>query len=88
MYQVKYHKRVLKFLKKQPKDVKERIIKIFDSLKQNPFNHTNFDIKPLKGFDNIFRLRIGKFRIIFEIKKTELLIYVIAIGSRGDIYKK
>ena len=56
--------------------------------KQDPFTHTNFDIKLLKGFDNIFRLRIGRLRVIFEIRKTELLIYVIAIGNRGDIYKK
>ena len=86
MYKVKYHKQVLKFLQSQPKKIKKMIIESFEVIKENPFNN-NVDIKPLKGFKNFYRLRIGKFRIIFEIEKEELIIYVISAGSRGDIYK-
>ena len=88
MYKIKYHKRVLKVLKGQPRNIRVKIIETLELLKQNPFDQSKLDIKPLKGFDNMFRLRIGKFRVLFEIRKTELLIYVIAIGSRGEIYKK
>ncbi|MGC9366835.1 MAG: type II toxin-antitoxin system RelE family toxin [bacterium] len=43
------------------------------------------DIKHLKGRKNEYRLRIGKFRILFFISKEE--IYIFKIDSRGDIYK-
>lgn len=38
----------------------------------------------LKGFPNIFRVRVGDFRIVF--KKTPYEIYIILIGHRKDIY--
>jgi mRNA interferase RelE/StbE len=44
------------------------------------------DVKPLQGYtDGRQRLRIGKYRVIFKISGENL--YVIEIGSRGDIYK-
>ena len=85
MYKVKYHKNVVKFLEKIPKNYAKKIIEIFEELKKDPFEH-NFDIKPLKGFKNIFRLRVSKYRIIYEINENELYIYVIKADKRGDVY--
>jgi mRNA interferase RelE/StbE len=45
------------------------------------------DVKQLRGFDDKFRLRIGKFRVIFSIADDLLLIEAIKAGSRGDVYK-
>jgi Cytotoxic translational repressor of toxin-antitoxin stability system len=42
----------------------------------------------MKGKEgNYYRLRVGNYRIIYEIKNNELIIYVIRLGPRGDIYK-
>ena len=42
----------------------------------------------MKGYEgNIYRLRVGDFRIIYEIFDDKVLIFIIKIGSRGDIYK-
>ncbi|MGL4903590.1 MAG: type II toxin-antitoxin system RelE family toxin, partial [Cetobacterium sp.] len=46
-----------------------------------------YDIKNLKGIKDIKRLRIGSYRALFKIVNNELVILVIDIGSRGDIYK-
>ena len=86
MYRVKYHKNVVKFLQKQDKKIVKKIVEIFDILKVN-LDFSKFDIKELKGFENIYRLRVSKYRIIFEVRDNELLIEVIKAGSRGDIYK-
>jgi mRNA interferase RelE/StbE len=43
------------------------------------------DIKPLTGRKNEYRLRVGKFRILFFISNEE--IYIFKIDTRGDIYK-
>lgn len=48
------------------------------------------DVKMLKGYDDKrMRLRVGKYRIIYNyIKENEIeILYIIDIDSRGDIYK-
>ena len=45
------------------------------------------DIKKMSGYDDFFRLRIGSFRIIYSIDNQNLIVEIIAIGNRGDIYK-
>ncbi|MFA6090332.1 MAG: type II toxin-antitoxin system RelE/ParE family toxin [Candidatus Gracilibacteria bacterium] len=37
--------------------------------------------------DKRYRLRVGKYRVIYKIEQSELIICVIKIGSRGDVYK-
>ena len=43
------------------------------------------DIKKLKGYQNMYRLRVGSFRIVFE--KNGENYHVIKIDNRGDVYK-
>jgi mRNA interferase RelE/StbE len=62
------------------------VIGFFDEIKKD-LNFKNYDVKPLKGFKDFYRLRISKYRIVFEIKNDVLLINVIKAGSRGDVYK-
>lgn len=72
-----------KFLLKLPQNEQIRIIQALDNLVNNS---TNLDMKKLKGRLE-FRLRVGKYRILF-IEDTDNNLYIItAIGSRGDIYK-
>ena len=44
------------------------------------------DVKRLQGYDASFRLRVGDYRIIFEMKTDE--IYISGILPRGDAYKR
>ena len=43
--------------------------------------------KKLKGYKNSYRIRVGDYRIIYEIEDKVLRILVIAIGHRKDIYE-
>ncbi len=45
------------------------------------------DIRPLTGQTGAYRLRVGGFRLLFHIDHQQEVIFVDAIGSRGDIYK-
>jgi mRNA interferase RelE/StbE len=45
------------------------------------------DIRPMKGYVGLYRLRIGTLRILFEINHVEKVVYIQAIDSRGGIYK-
>ncbi len=80
MYQIELSSKVVKFFKKRtPKE---------QTLKENPYEN-DLAIKPMKGSNsNEYRLRFGKYRIIYEVIDDELLIYLIDADSRGGIYKK
>jgi mRNA interferase RelE/StbE len=72
-----------RYLERMQPDDQIRIVNALDALITDP---TRLDIKPLKGRPE-FRLRVGKYRIIF-IEDRENQVYVVTgIGSRGDVYK-
>ena len=70
-----------KFIERQPRQQQERILKAIAKLP------TEGDIKPLRGQPQIFRLRVGDYRIIYTIRNELLQILILNVGNRGDIYK-
>ncbi|MCL5057973.1 MAG: type II toxin-antitoxin system RelE/ParE family toxin [Actinobacteria bacterium] len=83
-YRLIYHRDAVKFLAKQEKAVQERIARGLKGLIKNP---PCGDIKPMKGNLGLYRLRIGTYRVLFEIKHNEKVIYIEAIDFRGGVYK-
>jgi mRNA interferase RelE/StbE len=73
-----------KFIRKQDKKTQIRILRALDGLKQIP---PKGDIKKLKGEQEVFRLRIGTFRVLFSLDYAQKQIVVEVIGNRGDIYR-
>jgi mRNA interferase RelE/StbE len=70
------------FLKLEKK-MQERIIKVLERIRIRPEAH----VKKLVG-DPGYRLRVGEYRVIIDIIKEKLIILVIKIGHRKNIYKK
>ena len=58
-------------------------MRILKAIKDLPYG----DVKKLQGRAEDYRLRVGDYRIIFTKDDEELLIYVIEIAPRGDVYK-
>ncbi len=77
-----------KFFKKHPAEEK-KIKEIFETIAKNPSEHIQFyDIKICRGnLDGLMRLKTGKYRTIFKIINDRLIIFLIKIDSRGDVYK-
>lgn len=80
-YRIDFDKRAVKFIAKQPKPQRERIFKAIYKLPDIG------DIKAMQGYQNTFRLRVGDYRILYTVDNDVLVIRVIEIGNRGDIYK-
>lgn len=84
---IEYSKDSLKFLAKTDKPTVNRIREAIEGLTQKP---AIGDIKVMQGYsDGRMRLRVGKYRIIYKYGNDgELeILYIIDIGSRGNIYK-
>ena len=73
----------LKQFKKLEKNVQERIIKALERIRIRPEVH----VKKLVG-DPGYRLRVGEYRVIIDIYRDKLVILVIKIAHRKNIYKK
>ncbi len=82
MYHIIIKKKAKKFIDKLPQNEKRRIIAGIERLPNGE------DIKQLKGYNNLFRLRIGSYRIIYTVNNGELTVIVIDIDSRGQVYKR
>ena len=81
-YSINFTKAALKSLKSINKNDIGRIMNKIDLLKENPYP---IDCKKLKT-TNAFRIRIGNYRVIYDIVNEELTIRIIKIGHRKDIY--
>ncbi len=75
--------------KKDLKKIDRSISKIIEKkIEQLTLHSDRLDIKKLVGFkDPTYRLRINDYRVIYEIKNDEIVILVIAIKHRKDVYK-
>jgi len=69
--------------KKLPKDIKKKIAKAIDKLETNPYPN---GVKKLSNEDNLYRIRVGDYRIVYHISNDELLILIVRVRHRKDIY--
>ena len=86
MYRVVLTRRARKGLEKSPGHVRRKSVDAIDALQQSFAPVKLFDVKKLQGYDNVFRIRIGNWRIIYELHKDEGLIVILEIGPRGRVY--
>ena len=68
-------------------NLRKKIVEdIYPILKNNPFFGTN--IKKLKGaYKEVYRFRIGDYRLFYKIDEQESMIFVLSIENRQDAYK-
>lgn len=74
---INYSKQAIKFLSKQDKPTRIRIIEAINQLPQG-------DVKKLQG-QKLYRLRVGDYRVIFD--KNGDILYIVKIDNRGQVYK-
>lgn len=86
MYQVEIGKKAIKELKGLPKFEQGKILKKIELLAENP---RPAGCEPLKGeLSDYCRIRFGNYRIVYEIFDEKLVVFVVKIAARGQVYKK
>ena len=86
MYKLKYRRQARNYLARLPLKIKSAIVNNLHELAANPDN-PSLDIDDLKGRKG-FRLRVGQYRAIYIRQDDQLIIEVVKIRPRGDIYKR
>ena len=71
-------------LKALAQPVQKRIVKRLKSLGQNPRPP---GVKKLAGEEELYRIREGDYRIVYTIQDKELIVLVVKIGNRKEVYR-
>ena len=82
MYRIIIKKKAKKFIDRLSLNEKKRIVAAIELLPNGE------DIKKLKGHNDLLRLRVGEYRIIYTVDHGELIVMVIDAGNRGEIYNR
>lgn len=82
MYQIVIYKKAKKFIDKLPRNEKIRIVSAIEKLPNGE------DVKKLKGHDDLLRLRVGNYRIVYTVNNDKLIVCIIDADNRGGIYKR
>jgi mRNA interferase RelE/StbE len=86
MYRLKYRRQARNYLARLPLKTKTTIVNKLHELAVNPDNPALY-VETLKGREG-FRLRVGQYRVIYTRQDDQLILEVVKIRSRGDIYKR
>lgn len=84
-WQIVITKQPEKALRRIPRDLQRRIDRKIQELGQNPWPE---DVKKLVGYDNLYRLRVGDWRISYAVKEDVLIVLILEIAPRGDAYQR
>ncbi|MDQ2853156.1 MAG: type II toxin-antitoxin system RelE/ParE family toxin [Actinomycetota bacterium] len=84
-YSVGYDTTARKELDKLDRQVAKRVARAISALGTNP---RPAGCRRLVGYDDLWRLRVGDYRIIYTIRDTELIVLALRIAHRSDVYRR
>ncbi len=83
-YVVIFKKSAKKSLANLPKSIQLTIGRKIESLKQNPYQRGI--VKIYTKEKNVFRIRVGRYRVIYQVQKEKLIVLVLKISHRSKAY--
>ena len=83
-YDVEIARSAEKQLRRLPRSDQERIASTLKSLAIDPLPS---GARKLSGYDDIFRVRVGRYRILYSISEQTLTVLVLKIGHRQSVYR-
>ncbi len=84
-YTVEFRPSALRDLKALSGEVLQRVARKIDALAENPRPQ---GVEKLSGSESAYRLRVGDYRILYEIRDRLLLVAVIRIRHRREVYRR
>ena len=84
-YLIEYTPKARRQITKLPSNLQQSITGVIEQLATDPRPP---GVTKLKGFESLFRVRYGNYRIIYEIQDDALLIIIASLGDRKDVYRR
>mgnify|MGYP001488246702 CR=1 FL=1 len=84
-YRIEWKRSAIKELEALPKEVVSIISQAVGELSMNPYPD---GVKKLSGSEHTYRTRQGSYRVVFTVTKATLVVEVVRIGHRKDVYDR
>ncbi len=82
-YSVIFTRKAGEFIKNAETGYRRKLQLIIEKLSENPYS---YPYKKLRGYTSLFRIRIGKYRILYEVDKQRKIIIILKIEKRENVY--
>jgi len=83
-YRIEFARKAARQFQDLPATIQKRLKPKINALAQNPRPR---GVKKLEGEEDLYRLRVGDYRIIYQVQDKALLILVVKLGDRKEIYR-
>ena len=84
-HEVEVSRTAEKQLRKLPRDVQERVVRRMLLLAEDPFPQ---GARTLAGYDDVYRVRVGRYRILYSVWQRRMVIIILKVGQRKDVYRR
>jgi mRNA interferase RelE/StbE len=84
-YTVEVERAALRVWEKLPHDARTRVARAIATLEHTPHPVGCRQLRSRPGF---WRIRVGDYRVIYTIEDTDLLVVVVELGHRRDVYRR
>lgn len=85
MHRIEYSSAAIKDLRRVPWEVTLRIQAKLELIAGDPYAKHS-EVARLQGSEG-YRLRVGDWRVLYELRNDRLVLLVVKVGSRGDVYR-
>ncbi len=86
-YTIEFVKSARKEFERLSKNIRAKTAEALNLLAQNPYSEL-LKIKKMKGAANLYRIRPGDYRLVYEIRNDRLVVIVIKVGHRREVYRR
>jgi mRNA interferase RelE/StbE len=83
-YSIEWKHSAVKELRRLPNEVVTRVLEVVEGLRINPFPA---GVRKLSGAEHTYRIREGSYRVIYSVYTSRLIIEVVRVGHRKDVYR-
>ena len=86
-YSIELSSKAKKFYTKCSNNLAFRLNSCFEELESNPYRGSNIKRLKTRPQERLFRYRIGNYRVVYEIYEKEVIVLIVKIAKREDVYK-
>ncbi len=84
-YSIEISRTAEKQLKDLSPDDQRRVVKAMVNLADDPYRQGS---RKLTGYDDVFRIRVGQYRVLYSVSAKKVVIIILKIGHRKEVYRQ
>ena len=85
MYEIRFHRKAAEFIRSLSKSQRNKVKTVLQAMKSNPFS---YPYRKIRGEINLYRIRFGTYRMLYEISEKQKKIVVLKFEKRSKAYNK